>query len=422
MEKSELDPNQSRQTFPLGRNQRHFLLTGKKGSSSSKSSVGKSVKSKLNEIGPRIQDLIDDIVLLNRSGYIDQEQEKVWKQLTHIESRESWMDESVLLSDQFQDPFNSYRRCDSEQDPDPDSEERFEHVQLGFAFGQALRAMYNTAPETRYEDLLWGVVVGVIGQPFNRRSQEQELFDSLLFIFEILAENRRKQPPEDQVYRSTWAERNQRVNAGEESDIVLPASLRTSIIRSDLPFTVPLWIEVDQVIKNGGVSREYMDSLKELLFLCENLREMLLHDIDRLEEKKRRGSDAKPIFREIWTSDISQSSSTVAGDLLGDAKTQIGKILNDLSGAGKSGGGWQYQPLVERNNGKFSTTEYGDLLGYCLFHVYNIRAWMHSSLFDRNISYQSSSSPFESSEEFFDMATTPDSPLDLMSIGIDQLE
>jgi hypothetical protein len=141
-----------------------------------------------------------------------------------------------------------------------------------------------------------------------------------------------------------------------------------------------------------------------------------------LETKSRKNRDAADVFRIIWSSEDSKSSIDVAAELENSGVKNIcGKILNDLSGSGSDEDCWDKRPLVENKKGSYKTTDYGDFFGYCLYHVYNVRAWMQSTVLGRDDSFKSELSPMADDSDFFSRATTPNSAEELIIISLEYI-
>lgn len=397
----QFETEQSRQQFPLGKAQRYFLYTGRKGSYPSKKKIEDQIDRKLNSLGDRLQDLIDDIGLLYYGGFLSSEH---WdngpEQLTGLKPRRGFREEDVKWREYYEDVWDQGNH-----------QTQLEDIRIGFSFGQMVKFLYSVKSSTVSDDLLWGLILGLAGQSSQNVEQEQEVLESLL----ARAEMRIKSPPEDRNFQLRHAEHAEK---SSEEVTVLPASLRSEIYRDDTPLSQPIlakYCHEDEI-----ADPEDVEELSEQVEIVDALRDIVFKDADRLELKKYYKREATDAFRIVWTSTTALTSKRVARQLDDSSgENQYGKLMNDLTGDGTDGDYWEQRPLLERQNGTFTTTAYGDLFGYCLFRVYNVRKWMHATLIGREESFLRDSSPLDM--DYFELETTPASSDELLSLGLEEI-
>lgn len=355
----------------------------------------------MNSLGDRLQDLIDDIGLLYYGGFLSSEH---WdngpEQLTDLKPRRGFREEDVKWREYYEDVWNQGNH-----------QTQLEDIRIGFSFGQMVKFLYSTKSSTVSDDLLWGLVLGLVGQPSQNVEQEQEALESLL----ERAEMRIKSPPEDRSFQLRHAEQAEK---SSEEITVLPASLRSEIYRDDTLFSQPLLAKYFH--EDEFADPEDAKELSKQVEIVDALRDIIFKDVDRLELKKYYKREATDAFRVVWASTTALTSKRVARQLDDSSgENQYGKLMNDLTGDGTDGDYWEQRPLLERQNEAFSTTAYGDLLGYCLFQVYNVRKWMHATLIGWGESFLRDSSPLDM--DYFELETTPSSSDKLLSLGLEEI-
>jgi hypothetical protein len=254
---------QSRQQFPLGETQRHFLYTGDKRGYSSKRFAEKKIGSKLDCLGGRLQDLIDDIALLHYRGLLAPE---YWingrEQLMNIDPRRELRDEDVTW-------ISGFRGSSIDYPPEEN------HVRLGFAFGQLLRFLYtDTSPEHWYHDLAWGFILGLVGRPSEENEKEQEDIREIIAVFDERVDTRVPQYIKDRSAIRDLTHVAYEMKSGRHADrdpltpstgydVVLPSLPHTIVEREDIPISRPFQIELTKLDDGLSVDETHEQTISK---------------------------------------------------------------------------------------------------------------------------------------------------------------
>lgn len=460
VDKSDFEMRQSlRQEFPLGRSQRHTLYDTERSPEEEMNDSELSIKQKLDDLAPRIHDLIDDILLIDQHELVDPP-EDFWNELTQPWEQREWAETDLPNPKQFSQIMRDQNNST---------------VLLGLMMGRLTHALQSLPQETRggYQELIAGFILGLsdrsertfgIGEGFGLfldsiiwespnsvGSKSRTGLDQFLRPNELSAEeaqtvqiidNLSRVPSVDHIdidqLRKIWTK-------NEYPDIArtAPALCETG---APAPYESPLYHpefergdDIQLHRDDGGEMALYdiqsyvthqdgtpapRDNIfpYRLYKTLDNIYLSKIHeDISTLQVKRWQGTDAVDVFRELWLATGSRSTGEIAGRLQYDSRDQVARILKDLAGvddATTDVGRWQERPLVERRSAKFTTTGYGDLLGFCVFHIYNISAWMVSRLLGREDSYRTAGSPYESESDYFDQNNTPESATELIVDGL----
>lgn len=153
---NEVDANEQR---VLSQKEREFLMTGESGSYTD-AEMERRVAAKAAKLPDRVQQLIDDVTLLSYRGHLDVEDDEIWESLLTVENRSQKVRDSPVVRTTSQIPGDE--------------------TELGFEIGNIVR-MINKEPVPA--DLVWGIIVGLIGE--SREEWEREA-EHLVELFEKL--------------------------------------------------------------------------------------------------------------------------------------------------------------------------------------------------------------------------------------------
>lgn len=155
---SETDADEQR---VLSQKEREFLMTGDSGSYTN-AEMERRVGQKAAKLPDRFQQLIDDVSLLYYRGYLDTEDTEVWENLLDINNRSRKVRDSPVVRTTQQIPGDE--------------------TELGFEIGTLIRLIHEDSIPA---DLVWGVIIGLIGESDEEWEQEAEY---LVGLFEELNE------------------------------------------------------------------------------------------------------------------------------------------------------------------------------------------------------------------------------------------
>lgn len=148
--------------YTLSQNEREFLMTGDPGSYT-KAEIERRVADKALKLPDRIQQLIDDVSLLYFDGYVgNTENEEIWRQSLGISNRLQLVRDTPIL-----------RTREARGGPEQE---------FGFQIGSLIRMVRGgTVPP----DLVWGLIIGLIGEPRGEEHYQREATNLVDFFDEL---------------------------------------------------------------------------------------------------------------------------------------------------------------------------------------------------------------------------------------------
>lgn len=152
---SETDPDEQRSLSEI---EQQYLLTGDPGTYTI-SEMEDRVAVKTKKLPDRVQQLIDDISLLYFHGSLKNDQDELWEDILSISGRSQLVRKSPIV------------RTDNQQS-DPE-------LNLGFEVGSTIRLLYD---EDVPAELIWGVIIGLVGE------SDQDLEREVENLVELFAE------------------------------------------------------------------------------------------------------------------------------------------------------------------------------------------------------------------------------------------
>lgn len=159
----ETDANKQRS---LSDGEQQFLLTGDPGTENI-SKIEERISRKATMLPSRVQQLIDDISLLYQGGYLEDGTDEMWDDLLSVSGRSQRVRESEIT-----------RKTHSQSDTESN---------FGFEIGSMIRFLHN---EEVPDDLIWGFIIALVGEPDKRWGQEGENLSELLGYIEERGQNR----------------------------------------------------------------------------------------------------------------------------------------------------------------------------------------------------------------------------------------
>lgn len=162
---TEVDADEQR---VLSQMERDFLMTEDSGSYTN-AEMKRRVAAKVAKLPDRFQQLIDDISLLYYRGYLDKEESEIWENLLNINNRSRQVRDAPVARTRRQIPGNE--------------------TELGFEVGTLIRMIHKEEEEEEVPtDLVWGSIIGLIGEPSDEWEFEAgrlvDLFEELEDYYE----------------------------------------------------------------------------------------------------------------------------------------------------------------------------------------------------------------------------------------------
>lgn len=156
----DLDETGAGEQRVLSKKEREFLMTGDSGTYTTADMERRSA-GKAEKLPDRVQQLIEDVSLLHYRGYIGTDDSiEIWQNLLTVKSRSQTIRDSPIVR-----TVNKHSGTETN---------------LGFAIASLLRMIHDDPVP---KDLVWGVIVGLIGESSEEWETEArnlvELFDNL---------------------------------------------------------------------------------------------------------------------------------------------------------------------------------------------------------------------------------------------------
>ncbi len=175
---SETDADEQR---VLSQKEREYLMTGDSGTYTN-AEMERRVATKAAKLPDRIQQLIDDVSLLYYRGHLSGEDIQVWEDLLTINNRSRDVRDSPVARTTHQIPGDE--------------------TKLGSEFGTLMRMIHDQSVPA---DLVWGIIIGLVGESSNRWETEArrlvDLFDQLEDYYEWRLFSAGTQAHEDDGFR-----------------------------------------------------------------------------------------------------------------------------------------------------------------------------------------------------------------------------
>lgn len=337
--------------YVLNGKDRMYCATGRSQGSLKKSKLKSRIKEdRIQELPRRIQDIIDDIALLKYadvdflSGY---EKKSLCRGLLSIE-------------------HHAYKRINTRFTYPPDPEAKF-----GFELGAAVKELKNLDSFDEVE-LIWGIIIGIYGGPDEEGSKEAEIIEDLISKLQYKQTNRngwveRELEAEKSYYQAMDDIKNKIKKGfnekGTEIDY-LPSKIEKNIqnFRKD--------VDVSDLLEN----LDY-----EQLKWNMKLKEMVEHDVNKIENENWRGEKAEAIINELWLQHKTDGEDALQFEDMNTASNRntAMKLINQYSSVDKHKDVAQH-PIIEETNIGFRLTAYGQLISYCFFENNKDCEWIEA--------------------------------------------
>jgi hypothetical protein len=404
----DLSPEHSRQTFPLGKAQRRFLLNGDTGSYDSKAKIRGKISEKISQLDNRIQDLIDELSLLGNHEMLHNN--CTWEDINQLHIKKELQPQQISFQADLT-PQNSTSSVFPE------------HAEFGFVMGRLISNLYaGIDGEEHYKDLMWGLTVGLIGLRDMHRDDEYEEREAVLDWLQQQSKSRYNRLfDEDPTNNKAW---QHHVSYMEEMGYPLPSVRDTGSIRMDYPDTDAFDEVIDRLHNNPELEKVPEDRISKIAARLDILFNYIRADIYTIKSHSASGViEATEVFNELYKNsndagdedDESDEGDEDGAEIINKTavalareghtsgyKEEYGQILTDMTGDGKDGHLFYERPLVQKRSGsspKYELTPYGALVGYCMFSIQDIREWLHNSFFLPDTKTSSSELPDRYSTE-----------------------
>lgn len=358
----DLEENRNLQKGQLYENERK-LLAGQPYYSNldreTKNSARRNITdTRLPNLPNRIQALVDDVALLDAGGFLDSEYwSDGWEQLTDIQPRIQLERDSEFVESHTWMPNT---RLDDE-------------VRLGFTIGQMLRSLSSVADtDVDYDELGWGFVLGVFGEPRTNFDREYRRTSEFLDTTTKKVTQKKERASEmDEIMEMKSIEEDlsrypSLASAASFADRAAKAEeARAEYKYATTPDADLGYLELLNSILTA--SDEELERIKELI-------SQIQRSIDLVSESQSGHLYAKEVFQEIWEKDsesVDRDSIVRACDT---SKKQVTEIMNNL-GNDPSSEKWEDEPaLVQedeeesgRVNPQWKLTNLGYIVGFSIF-------------------------------------------------------
>jgi hypothetical protein len=368
--------------FVLTGRQRNYLLTGDLGPYGEPDLDG-WVSDKADRLTKRIQDLIDDVCLLYHGDYLEDSDGEHVFDVSDLEFRTQLVrDQPVIRTGQGS--------------TDPASE-------FAFEVGSLLSMLAVDTPPT---DIVWGVLLGLVGHPEGSFENERKTIDDILRQLETRHEERlfhagTKVALDD---ADGFPELRETTNEILQKEGITPVPvLVDAVVQYHLdPASAPLNLNTDSYpidTGQGGPPEQpsgemtVMDwaetsirsivqtllaetRLRDVEALCVDLRS----DVRQINERVLFGTRAKDIFRHL---PLSGSTDSFPANTYSSYDMRTG-VLHRLTGQ-EEYPLWTTRPVVEEpEDDRWKLTPYGRLLYRTTFDTDGSTAWVYQVLLADN--------------------------------------
>jgi hypothetical protein len=337
-------------SYVLNEKDIRFCITGENQGTIKKSTLKSRVRSRLQAIPERIQNLVDDIAIVRYSD-VDFLSHSEWKNIfektTNIERR--WSNIPVKPETRKSDLFD-----------------------IGFVLAASVKRILPTISQNRV-DLIWGFILGTVTIPSHL--DEKEYIDKLINELEYKNKNREKYTNERMSHKNIM----KNIYDGTEKQIIeilrnKDIDIKESPIPIDIVFIlmsqmkVPEKEELEKLLENIID----IDQMKMLSGLINNIRKT----IEEIHNETWRNEEAMALFDELWIRSKTENQINIS-NLNSISNQNTGrKLINQYSSPGEYETTAEH-PLIEKRNNRIRLTEYGKLVGYCLFENDSNCEWIY---------------------------------------------
>lgn len=337
-------------SYVLNEKDIRFCTTGEGQGTIKKSKLKSRIRSRLQKIPERFQNLVDDIAI---ARYSDVEF------LSHSEWEEI-----------CQKTFNIERRWSNI--PVKHKTKNSNFFDIGFVLAASVKRLSPTITQNRV-DLIWGFILGLVTVPTTLN--EKENIDNLLNAIKQKNNNREKyvnkQNKERKIMQEIYNNTEDKiVDVLQNKDI----DIKESPIPIDHVFSLMSQMKAPEKEELENLLENIIDidQMKELSYLITNVRKT----IEEINNETWRNQDAISIFDELWMRNKTETQTTINNlNSLSDQNTGR-KLINQYSSPNDYETTAEH-PLIEKQNNEVRLTEYGRLVSYCLFENDSNCEWIY---------------------------------------------
>lgn len=337
-------------SYVLNEKDIRFCTTGEGQGTIKKSKLKSRIRSRLQKIPERFQNLVDDIAIARYSDVeflSHSEWEEICQKTFNIERR--WSNIPVKYKTKNSNFFD-----------------------IGFVLAASVKRLSPTITQNRV-DLIWGFILGLVTVPTT--VNEKENIDNLLNAIKQKNNNREKYVNEqnkkrkimEEIYNNT---EDKIVDVLQNKDI----DIKESPIPIDHVFILMSQMKAPEKEELENLLENIIDidQMKELSYLITNVRKT----IEEINNETWRNQDAISIFDELWMRNKTETQTTINNlNSLSDQNTGR-KLINQYSSPNDYETTAEH-PLIEKQNNEVRLTEYGRLVSYCLFENDSNCEWIY---------------------------------------------
>jgi hypothetical protein len=337
-------------SYVLNEKDIRFCTTGEGQGTIKKSKLKSRIRSRLQKIPERFQNLVDDIAIARYSDVeflFHSEWEEICQKTFNIERR--WSNIPVKHKTKNSNFFD-----------------------IGFVLAASVKRLSPTITQNRV-DLIWGFILGLVTVPTTLN--EKENIDNLLNAIKQKNNNRekyvnkqnKKRKIMEEIYNNT---EDKIVDVLQNKDI----DIKESPIPIDHVFILMSQMKAPEKEELENLLENIIDidQMKELSYLITNVRKT----IEEINNETWRNQDAISIFDELWMRNKTETQTTINNlNSLSDQNTGR-KLINQYSSPNDYETTAEH-PLIEKQNNEVRLTEYGRLVSYCLFENDSNCEWIY---------------------------------------------
>jgi len=339
-----INPNQNQpRRYVLNSQDRLYCADGECGSYRESTLVRRIREDRIAELPERIQDLIDDIMLIEYADedFLDSnEWDKLWTDIINVEQRsEAVTDKDILPPIELSD-----------------------EVQFGFELGSTIDVLRSD--DSHVEPLLWGILQGLLSSGAEDTSIQIMIIEEIVEQFQNRIDERRQRAESklsiDKSYEELTKDINRKINTYLcDNDIEATAS--------DIKITDKL---IEDAINGSNEYRfeknvdSYINNLK--LSDMDDLRRQLKEDSIIVENKSKQGIKIRKVFEYMYLKSEDDKHSKDDFPFRPAIRHMLVAALKQLSNRA-DGGLNMHRPAVEQVNECWKLTTYGKLLSHTVF-------------------------------------------------------
>lgn len=336
------DQNQPRR-YVLNSQDRLYCANEKCGSYREATLVRRIREDRIKDFPERIQDLVDDIMLVEYAdaNFLDShERNELWSKIIDIEQRSTEITDDETLT-----PID-----------------RSDEAQFGFELGNSLRILRSD--ESKIEPLVWGVLQGLLSGSAEDARVQTMIIERILSQFEKRVEERRHRA------KSKTSIDNSLSDFADE----IRHKINMYLNSKDIGATAKDIKITDDLISDARRGNKYQDFDEKIesyiddrkLADIDDLRWQLEEDSRIVEHKNKQGVQVRKIFEHMYLASEDGEHSKEDFPLRPSVRHMLVAALKQLSNR-TDGGLNMNRPAVEQVSEGWKLTTYGNLLSYTVF-------------------------------------------------------